>query len=89
MNEATAMLFDIYGLIEATDFSLRIHGVELSKENFATHDWAIINKKGKLKIFHCKRCDIICGLTTEENKYKILATSGASCNELKFHNILK
>lgn len=84
-----ALLFDIYGLIEATNVSLRINGFELSKEDFATHDWVIINKKGQLKIFYCKICDTICGLSKEDGQYKILATAGASCNELKLYNILK
>lgn len=85
----TSLSIHLYGLIEATDLALRFHGLELSKDNFTTHDWSILSKDTSMKIFHCNKCLLLCGLTSEDGKFKILSMTNLSCNELKFQSILK
>lgn len=81
--------YNIYGLIEATNLALKIHGRELSKENYVTHDWTVINKEGIIKLFHCQRCSLLCGLTQSDNTLRILSTTDLSCYDVKLSNILK
>jgi len=84
----TLAKFNTYGIIELTQEALKLKGQVLSVDNFASHNWKIINKNKDINIFYCETCSLICGLSKSDNKYIILAMRNISCNELKFYNLL-
>ena len=80
--------FNIQGLIDAAELALKLYGCVLSKENFTTHDWIVVNKVGNINILYCSECLLLCGIVQNET-LEILSTYNYSCHDVKLLNILK